>query len=243
MKTVKIIEKIFFPEKCAVCGRTLKLNEENCLCCGSNEQKLPTDCCEHCGSEKENCCCESKVSAPLPHITGVFHYGELIQNKLINFKFGGKKELYKFFGDALSERVAVAFSQADFDVITFVPSSESTVKERGYDQCKLISGRVSEKLFFPHEELLIKSNETPKQHKLTAKERMTNVKGSIAVKKGTDITGKTVLLCDDIKTTGATLKECTDVLLAAGAKNVYCAAVAITGNLVSEVTVTEHNKV
>lgn len=233
MKTLKIIEKIFFPEKCAVCGRTLKISEENCLCCGSEEEKLSADCCEHCGLEKDDCCCESRVSAPLSHITGAFHYGGLIQCKLLNYKFGGRKELYKFFGDNLSERVAVSFSKADFDVVTFVPSSESTVKERGYDQCELISKRVSQKLFLPHEKLLIKAEETPKQHKLTAKERMKNVIGSFAIKEGADVKGKTILLCDDIKTTGATLKECSDVLLAAGAKDVYCAAVALTGKLVS----------
>lgn len=232
MKAVKIIEKIFFPEKCAVCGRTLKLSEENCLCCGSDEQKLSADCCEHCGLEKDECCCESNVSATLPHLTGVFRYDGLIQNKLLCFKFSGKKELYKFFGGALSERVAVTFSKTDFDIVTFVPSSKSTVKERGYNQCELISKRVSQKLFLNHEELLVKTEETPKQHKLTAKERMTNVIGSFAVKQGADIKGKTVLLCDDIKTTGATLKECSDVLLAAGAKDVYCAAVAITGTFV-----------
>ncbi len=242
MKTLKIIEKIFFPEKCAVCGSTLKINEESCLCCGSDEQRLSDDCCEHCGLPKDSCCCESRVSAPVSHITGVFHYDGLIQCKLLNYKFGRKKELYKFFGDALSERVAVSFSKADFDVATFVPSSENTIKERGYDQCELISKRVSEKLFLPHKKLLIKAKITPKQHKLTAKERMTNVIGSFAIREGADVKGKTILICDDIKTTGATLKECADVLLAAGAKDVYCAAVAVTGNLVSSLTLDKEIK-
>ncbi len=231
MKILKITERIFFPEKCAVCGRILKVNEESCLCCGSNEVKLSLNCCEHCGSEKDECCCESSLTARLPHITGAFRYSELIQCKLLNYKFGGKKELYKFFGDSLSERIALAFSQTDFDIVTFVPSSESTLKERGYNHCRLISERVSQKLFLNHAELLLKAGETPKQHRLTAKERMTNISGSIVLKENADIRGKTILLCDDIKTTGATLKECADVLLSAGAEDVYCAAVAVTSNL------------
>ncbi len=231
MKLIKVIEKIFFPQKCAVCGKLLKINEEDCLCCGSEEQRLPTDCCIHCGSVKEECCCQSSVTAPLPHITGAYHYAGLIRNKLLNYKFAGRTQLYKFFGDVVSERVAVVFAKTDFDVVTFVPSSEKALRDKDANHCRLISERVSKKLFTDHEELLVKIKDTPKQHRLTAKERMTNVKGSVAVKKNAHIKGRTVLLCDDIKTTGATLKECTDVLLAAGAKDVYCATVAVAGNL------------
>lgn len=233
MKALKVLERIFFPEKCAVCGETLKINENFCLCCGTEESKLSYNTCEHCGAEKDDCNCHSETTAPLRHITGVFLYGGLIQNKLLNFKFGGKRELYKFFGDCLSERVAVTFAKADFDVVTFVPSSENTLEERGYNQCELLSKRVAEKLFIPCEELLIKNTETKKQHTLTAKERMTNIKNSISLKENAGVKEKTVLLCDDIKTTGSTLKECTDVLMNAGAKDVYCATVAITSNIVN----------
>lgn len=233
MKLLKIIERTFFPEKCVACGKIISINESFCSCGGNDEIKLSYDCCENCGAEWDSCTCRNSTTAPLPHITGVYLYSGAVKNKLINYKFDGKKELYKFFGDALSERIAVAFASADFDTVTFVPSSESTVKERGYNHCSLISEHISKKLFSDHEELLIKRIETPKQHKLTAKERMTNVKGSISLKENANVKGKTVLLCDDIKTTGATLKECTDVLLSAGAKDVYCAAVAITANVAS----------
>ena len=78
---------------------------------------------------------------------------------------------------------------------------------------------------------LIKSTDTQKQHTLKAKERLTNIKGSISLNENFSVKGKTILLCDDIKTTGATLRECTEVLLGHGAKDVYCATVAITSNL------------
>lgn len=233
MKALKIIERIFFPEKCALCGKIISINEEYCPCIGTDDTRLSAHCCEHCGAEMDECNCHSSTTAVLSHITGAYLYSGSIQKKLIYYKFHRKKELYKSFGDAVSERVAVVFPTVDFDVVTFVPSSESTIKERGYDHCRLISEHISKKLFLPHGELLIKSRETPKQHSLTARERMTNIKGSISFKENSDVTGKTVLLFDDIKTTGATLMECADVLLAAGAKDVYCATVAITANLVT----------
>lgn len=233
MKTLQIISRIFFPERCTVCKRLLKVNEDFCSCCGIEEQKLSENTCENCGAEKESCNCKSKTAAILPHIEGVFLYSGLIQNKLLSFKFGGRKELYGYFGDLMSERVAVKYATADFDVVTFVPSSKNTVLERGYNQCELLSKRIADKLFIPCQTLLIKDKETKKQHTLTAAERLTNIKGSISLKENTDIKGKTVLLCDDIKTTGATLKECTDVLISAGAKDVYCIVTAITSNIVS----------
>ncbi len=201
------------------------------MCCGSNETKLSDFCCEKCGKEKELCSCKSDYSPSLPHITGVFFYDGLIQNKLLSFKFSGRKDLHRFFGDCLAERVATAYANADFDLVTFVPSSPSTLKERGYNPAELIAERTAKKLFLPCEELLLKKTETRKQHSLSARDRMTNIKGSISTNKNFLLKGKTILLCDDIKTTGATLKECSDMLLQAGAKDVYCATVAITSNL------------
>ncbi len=231
MKKIQILSRLFFPERCPLCGKSLNFNEDFCFCCGSEEVRLSEICCEHCGKEIELCSCDSKYSSALPHITGVFNYEGLIQNKLLSFKFSGRKDLYRYFGDRLSERVAIAYAKADFDVVTFVPSSEESLRERGYTPSHLIAKRTAKKLFLPCKELLVKDKETEKQHRLKARERMTNIKGSISPKENSDIRGKTILLCDDIKTTGATLKECCDVLFRRGAKDVYCATVAITPNL------------
>ena len=231
MKKIELLSRIFFPEKCPLCGKLLKINEEFCLCCGSDEVRLSENCCEHCGKENELCSCDTAFTNPLSHITGVFSYDGLIRNMLIFFKFGGRKRNYRYFGDCLAERVATAYADTDFDTVTFVPSSEESIKERGYNPSQLIAERTAEKLFLTCEDLLIKSKNTEKQHSLKAKERMTNIKGSVSLKEGTDLKGKTVLLCDDIKTTGATLRECSDVLMKHGAKDVFCAAVAITSNL------------
>ncbi len=147
---------------------------------------------------------------------------------LLSYKFSSRKEFYRRFGDAVAERAAIVWADVDFDTVTFVPSSPESVRERGYNSSYLIARRAAEKLFLPCEELIIKSKETEKQHRLTAKERTTNIKGSIAPKENALIKGRTVLLCDDIKTTGATLAECCNVLFEQGAKDVYCVTVAVT---------------
>ncbi len=231
MKNSEMLCRIFFPEKCPLCGKALKINEEFCLCCGSDEVRLSDDCCEGCGKERELCSCGTAYTTPLSHITGVFTYEGLVQNMLISFKFAGRKNLYRYFGDCLAERVATVFAKADFDSITFVPSSAESIKERGYNPAQLIAEQVAKKFFIPCQELLVKSRDTEKQHSLRAAERMTNVRGSFSPKMNTEIKGKAILICDDIKTTGATLKECCDILYSEGAKDVYCATVAVTSNL------------
>ena len=59
-------------------------------------------------------------------------------------------------------------------------------------------------------------------------ERYENIKDSFALNENCNIEGKTLLLCDDIKTTGSTLRECCDTLLKGGAKDVYCVCLALT---------------
>ncbi len=231
MKSREILSRIFFPERCPLCGEVLKINEDFCLCCGSEEMRLSDLCCEHCGKENALCSCGTEFSTPLPHITGAFAYDGLIKNMLLSFKFGGRRNLYRRFGDSLAERVAVSFAEADFDTVTFVPSSQESMKERGFNPAELIARRTAEKLFLPCEELLVKSRLTEKQHALRARERMSNIMGSVSPREGAEVRGRIILLCDDIKTTGATLHECSKILFDMGAEDVYCAAVAVTSNL------------
>ena len=73
-----------------------------------------------------------------------------------------------------------------------------------------------------------KTVETKKQHNLSATERMTNLDNTFRLKSGADVRGKTVILCDDIKTTGTTLKKCCDVLFENGARDVYCLCIAVS---------------
>ena len=81
------------------------------------------------------------------------------------------------------------------------------------------------------QDTVVKIKETELQHSLGAKERVKNLEGAFAIKKGADVKGKTLLLCDDIKTTGTTLSKCADVLYENGAKAVYCIVLAVTDYL------------
>lgn len=227
MSIFQKILKIFFPERCPLCGEIIEFHKNSCEKCRNSPLRISESFCHHCGYDKERCLCESG-NISFPHISALYLYSGRIKQQIHQFKFGGDRQLSKHFGDEMAFRVAECFYEADFDCVTFVPMRKSAEKERGYNQSELLAKRIAQKLFIPCEGLLIKTHETKKQHELVAEERKSNLKGAFALSQNADIKGKTVLLCDDIKTTGSTLKECEKVLFQNGAKDVYCICIALS---------------
>lgn len=218
--------RIFFPEKCPFCGEIIPIGEKYCTECSGGKSRISDDFCPHCAQEQASCLCGSGKTVCLPHVAAVYVYGGQIKELIADFKFKGKTHLARAFGRDMCDRVAQVFADADFDCLCFVPISEKTMEERGYNQTRLLAEEIAKRLLIPLEDNLVKIRETAKQHELSAKERLTNLTDSIALKDQGSVAGKTVLLCDDIKTTGATLGECVTALMQGGAKDVYCICLA-----------------
>ena len=118
-----------------------------------------------------------------------------------------------------------------FDGVCWVPVSKKRRKSRGYDQSELLARVIAKKLSLPLVPALQKHAERGPQSQLKdAAQRRSNASGAFSVLPGADVSGKTLLLIDDIVTTGATLSECCRVLKGAGAARVDCAAFASPRN-------------
>jgi ComF family protein len=113
------------------------------------------------------------------------------------------------------------------DTVTFVPMLPEKKRQRGYDQAELLAKAVAGSLKRPCKKLLEKSEGHAAQHTLGEQQRRENVRGLFSAAKPGEIRGKRILLVDDVFTTGATSGECARILLAAGAKSVSLAVVAI----------------
>lgn len=152
---------------------------------------------------------------------------------LTELKFKGKSYSAELFSEEIARKVISDFPDVHFDFVTFVPMSDNAEKRRGYNQSELLARKVAKRLFLPCRKTLSKTKDTPKQHYLNASGRRQNLEDAIILKEGTQIKGKTVLVLDDIKTTGSTLMVCEQVLLSAGARDVYCAVAAmpVFGNI------------
>lgn len=107
-----------------------------------------------------------------------------------------------------------------FDAVTFVPATRTAFRRRGFDHAELLAARVADELCVR----LVHALERPitrDQRKLTGAERVANLAGSFRARPH-DVFGASLLLVDDVYTTGATLCSATDALMAAGATDVRC---------------------
>jgi ComF family protein len=115
------------------------------------------------------------------------------------------------------------------DVITWVPLSKKRKRTRGYDQAQLLAKDLASWIQVPYSCLLVKKrNAAPQSGSGGREERKANIRDAYRIKDGADIRGKTILLIDDIVTTGATLEECAAVLSSAGAACVKALTIART---------------
>ncbi len=149
-----------------------------------------------------------------------------MRSAILRFKFGGRKNYAAGFGKLLSRCIEERLS-GKFDLISWVPVSNRRLRERGYDQAKLLAQAAAKELGFPFESTLRKIKHNPAQSGIHgAASRRANVKSVYAPAQPFAAKGLRVLLVDDIITTGATISEAARTLVAAGAEAVCAAALA-----------------
>ncbi len=117
--------------------------------------------------------------------------------------------------------------QSDTVCVTYVPRSTAAKLETGTDQARELAQALGHLSHVPMEHLIERAgrHRTP-QKKLSARERMKNAEQSFRLCKHADVKGKTVILVDDIVTTGSTAAACIRLLRKGGAARVFCVSVA-----------------
>lgn len=207
---------LIFPPKCVFCGKFLANGDQKI--CKKCENNLPFT--EGSGVSQKGEFFEICVS-PL-------YYRDDVRKSILRFKFKGAAAYAECFGSMLADCIQQKLS-GRYDIISWVPLSLKREKSRGYDQAMLLAYAVALDLDDVAVETLRKHKDVQAQSSLVGKEkRRANVSGVYEVVDTELIIGKRVLLIDDVITTGATLSECSRMLLMAGAEEVLCAALART---------------
>lgn len=149
-----------------------------------------------------------------------FLYGGVISETVRAFKFSGQK-LYGTFLTALAlQYLGNKYLLNDCDVIIPVPLHKYRLEERGYNQSEIIADRLAKALDKDVDtNALFRIRDTLHQSSLTGYRRIENVKGAFIADEGA-VSGKRILLVDDIYTMGETANECARMLIGAGAKSV-----------------------
>ena len=231
-----IIDKFYellFPENitCNFCGEDCDKQRESGLCLEC-VNKLPfnnKNICFKCGNllrEGESCnvCKFTKhyfVKARAP-----FVYEGNVKEAIFKLKFNGERYIAKTFAYYLS--LSYHLLNENFDIIVPLPLSAKRLKERGYNQSELIAKELSKIVGVECKLVLDKVVHTPKQSNVEITERSKNVENVFKVNSVKDIKNKSILLIDDIFTTGATVNSASRELMRKGARSVYVLTVAHT---------------
>ena len=148
--------------------------------------------------------------------------------ELVNiYKFNGATYLTNDFAAALERSFRKKQDAAAVDVVVPVPLHPNRLAERGYNQSGLLAAAFAQRIGrLCDETSLVKIRDTEHQSRSTGDERRENLKGAFRVVHPSRVRGRTVVLVDDVMTTGATMEACSAALLAGGAYRVVPFALA-----------------
>ncbi len=229
-KIKQFLDRFFFYDKwtCNGCGKEIFTDEYFCSDCLEKLPLIKGAICDHCGRktiQNENYClsCKERLVA-VDKARSSFCYENPINLLIQKFKYSGKKYLVDLFTHYLFITATENLMTADF--IVYVPMTEKSLKKRGFNHGKLLADKLSEKTDIPVIDVIEKVKETPRQAKLSRDERLQNLKGCFRIKDKKIIKGKSVLIVDDVLTTGATSETIANILKKANAKTVSLLTVA-----------------
>ena len=226
---------IIFPPRCAICDQVTD-SGHICDSCSRILPYVDGPVCYKCGkplySEEQEYChdCETKLRS-FEKGYPVFKYVSPIQDSIMTFKYRGRQEYAIFYGDEIYKRYRSEFQSDGIDLILPVPINKRKYTTRGYNQAELVASRLSQLTGIRvSSDLLIRRIDTKPQKELSVREREMNLRGAFTysprvLKSLGDV--DTVLLVDDIYTTGATMQACTEVCHSMGIDRVYCTYIAI----------------
>lgn len=241
-KTKDIVLDLLFPIRCAACEKETGHKKKNKLIC--------SDCLKTLSPSSSFFCplCEAKTadgklcfscqliiggntsSFPLDRLLNPFSYKDLAIQKIIKaFKYRFIKDLEIPLGRLMTGYLEKIKDRVDLNNLTVVPVPlhKRKFNQRGYNQSELIADKISEYLNAEMAgDCLLKTKPTKDQARLKENERPENLKNVFVCSKPWLVSGKKVMLIDDVYTTGATMKECAQVLKKAGAKEVIGLVIA-----------------
>lgn len=235
-------KNLVFPIFCLSCRERL-LTEENgyyCPTCWELASRIEPPLCDHCGrphaamvglgSRRNFPCaeCREKPLKAVRRIYGAAQYEGVVADGVKHLKFHDKYRLARPLGALMRAFAAEHLDTGAYDLIVPVPLHRVRLRDRGYNQSELLAREVL--AAFPGAALSValrRIRPTRTQSKLTGRKRSDNVKGAFAV-EGDPMAGRTILLIDDVVTSGGTVEECARALRRAGAVAVDVLAAALS---------------
>ncbi len=232
--------RVLYPADCVLCRMPLLLDELHlCLLCRQKIQPLPKPLCLKCARpippyDGYTTC--SSCRSERPHYDRGFalvEYDEPTKSIFHQIKFEKKPWLFEIYGEMLQNSFSLSRFN-DYEMIIPVPLDGMREQKRGFNQALMIAKMI--KHINPSSGLLIrklikKIKKTKPQSQLRRNQRLTNLTGAFKLKESGEVSGKNILLIDDIVTTGSTVNECARILKENGAERVDFFTIARSNSL------------
>lgn len=222
-----------FPRRCPICHEVVEdRGELACKICRTKLHYVGEVTCRKCGKpillESEEYCsdCQTKkhmfVQGRAP-----FVYDKWMKASIARYKYGGRKEYAGFYAEEILRKYAKEIIRWKAEVFIPIPLHCSRRRERGFNQAELLAKELAKRSGLPVDSgVLMRVKKTTAQKKLGDKDRMQNLRGAFAVKKQI-FPYKTVILVDDIYTTGSTMDEACRVLIENGVQKIYFLSICV----------------
>ena len=198
-----------------------------CVGCGSMLGCDRDDLCEECREQLAQNWVGPRMPAPETGLDGAayaYRYHGPAGAMVRMLKYSGVRVLVPIMSHDLTDAVKLLRLE-NLYAVTSVPMPKNRLRRRGLDHAALLAQGVAGSINVPYAHLLTRTRNAPQQARLSHEERIRNLRGAFAATE--NLTGKQVLLIDDVFTTGSTAKYCADALRAAGAERVWYAAFAL----------------
>lgn len=220
---------------CPLCGKIIKNRRQLSLCrsCIERVPLIRKPICQRCGRplrlEASTPCSECrgrKVFYKTARSVGL--YRDYFRETILTMKYRAQPELAMPLAELLVERLKSERALRSSEVLVPVPLHTERWMERGYNQAELLARHVGQRCHLPVvSDALHRIKLTGVQNRLNREERWANVHDAFQVSIPSRVSGKSILIIDDILTTGSTASECAKALLAAGSTVVNVLTLAI----------------
>lgn len=236
LKFLSYIPDLILPRSCPICGASRPPGAAGSVCrlCIQSLERTPSPKCPTCGKpfhskttllHSPNHICAECLEHPPAYDSAraIGPYNGSLRELIQLFKFRGRPaiaaELGKELAQLASQEYAGLVSEED-TLVTFVPIDQKRWRERGFDQAKILAQSTAEHLKLKFTPTIERKKSASPQTALSASQRRGNLRGVFFISKPESVSGKNVLLVDDVLTTGSTVSSCSRVLKRAGAKSV-----------------------
>lgn len=232
-----VFAELLFPRRCPVCDQVLPFRRGKiCPGCVPRLSFTSAPVCKKCGKEvigetTEYCMDCLRKRKSFEYGIALLNYDETSRASMARIKYHGRREYMNFYGEAIARRYEKRILRMKAGALIPVPVHRQRLRERGFNQAEALAESISRHLSVPlpvRTDILLRNKKTVPQKDLTPAERLKNLSQAFeadAGKIGPEL--KSVILTDDIYTTGSTAEACSRALMAAGVEKVYLLNVCI----------------